>query len=80
MSKCSAPIKSKILQQCVNNPAGIYMVKAQKKNNSRTRCEICLKLTQKTPEQHHCNAIGVALVSLLLTLNLFHTLFFSFYC
>ena len=31
MSKCSAPIKSKILQQCVNNPAGIYMVKAKKK-------------------------------------------------
>ena len=33
-------------------------------------CEKCLKLTIKTPEH------GVALVSLLLTLNIFHTLFY----
>ena len=35
--------------------------------NTRTRCEICSKLTIKTPERR--------LVSLLLTLNIFHTLF-----
>ena len=35
--------------------------------NTRTMCEICSKLTIKTPERR--------LVSLLLTLNIFHTLF-----
>ena len=38
--------------------------------NPRTRCEICSKLTIKTPEQHH----------LLLTLNIFYSLFYCFYC
>ena len=33
-----------------NNPAGNYMFKVNNKN-TRTRCEICSKLTIKIPEQ-----------------------------
>ena len=33
-----------------NNPVGIYMFKVNNRNN-RTRCEICSKLTIKTPEK-----------------------------
>ena len=33
-----------------NYPVGIYMLKV-KNRNTRTRCEICSKLTIKTPEQ-----------------------------
>ena len=32
------------------NPAGIYMFKVNNRN-TRTRCEICSKLTIKTPER-----------------------------
>ena len=32
------------------NPVGIYMVKVNNRN-TRIRCEICLKLTIKTPER-----------------------------
>ena len=39
--------------------------------NIRTRCEICSKLTIKTIKTNN----GVVLVSLLLTLNIFNTLF-----
>ena len=49
-----------------NNPVGIYLLKVNNRN-TRTRCEICSKLTIKKPER--------CLVSLLLTLNIFHTLF-----
>ena len=45
------------------NLAGNYMFKVNSRN-TRTRCEICSKLTIKT-----------IIVSLLLTLNIFHTLF-----
>ena len=48
-------------------PAGNYMFKVSNRKTI-TRCEICSKLTMKTPERRH----GVVLVSLLLTLNLFH--------
>ena len=51
-------------------PAGIYVLKVNK--NTRTRCEICSKLTIKTPERQN-DAIGAVLVFLLLTLNIFHT-------
>ena len=44
--------------------AGNYMFKVSNRN-IRTRCEICSR----------SDAIGVILVSLLLTLNIFHTLF-----
>ena len=50
------------------NPAGIYLFKVNNRN-TRTRCEICSKLTIKTPERRQW------LASLLLTLNIFHTLF-----
>ena len=43
-------------------PGGICMFKVNNRN-TRARCEICLKLTIKTPEH------------LLLTLNIFHTLY-----
>ena len=48
--------------------ASNYVFKVNKRN-TRTQCEICLKLTIKTPEWR------VVLMSLLLTLNIFHTLF-----
>ena len=47
-------------------PVGIYLLKVNNRD-TRKRCEICSKLTIKP--------IGVVLVSLLLTLNIFHTLF-----
>ena len=31
--------------------AGIYLLKVNKRN-TRTKCDICLKLTIKTPERH----------------------------
>ena len=51
-------------------PAGIYLLKVNNKN-TRKKCEICSKLTIKTPERR----IGVVLVSLLVTLNIFHCLY-----
>ena len=37
---------------CLHNPAGNYIFKAGNRN-TRTRCEICSKLTIKTPEGRH---------------------------
>ena len=62
------------------SPAGNYMLKVNNRN-SRTRCEICSKLTIKTPERRQWRCSGVfnanfehishlALVFLLLTLNM----------
>ena len=34
------------------NPAGIYLLKVSNKN-TRIKCEICSKLTIKTPERPH---------------------------
>ena len=48
-------------------PAGNDMFKVNNRN-TRTRCEICSKLTIKIPERRR-------LISLLLTLGKFHTLF-----
>ena len=53
-----------------NNPVVVFLLKVNKRN-TRTRCQICSKLTIKTPEQVNV----VVLVSLLLTLIIFHTLF-----
>ena len=53
------------------DPALIYLLKVNNRN-TRTKCEICSKLTIKTPERCHWR---VVLVFLLLTLNIFHTLF-----
>ena len=60
-------------------PAGIYPLKVNNRN-TRTRCEICSKLTINTPERRHWRRSGVfivnfehishlVLVFLLLTLN-----------
>ena len=60
-------------------PAGIYLLKVNNRN-TRTRCEICSKLTIKTPERRQWRRSGVfivnfehishlVLVFLLLTLN-----------
>ena len=56
----------------VSYPAGNYIFEVNNRN-TRTRCEICSKLTITTVN-------GVVLVSLLFTLNIFHTLFWCFYC
>ena len=58
----------------VHFPAGIYLFKVNNRN-SRTMCKICSKLTIKTPERGQWRF----LVSLLSTLNRFHTLFWCFY-
>ena len=50
-------------------PAYIYLLKVNKKN-TRKRCEICSKLTIKTPERRQ----WLVLV-FLLTLNIFHIFF-----
>ena len=60
-------------------PAGIYLLKVNNRN-TRTRCEICSKLTINTPERRHWRRSGVFIVNfehishlvllfLLLTLN-----------
>ena len=43
-------------------PAGNYMLKVNNRN-TRTRCEICSKLTIKTPERRHWRRFGVFLVN-----------------
>ena len=35
----------------VRIPVGIYLLKVNNRNTSK-RCEICLKITVKAPEQH----------------------------
>ena len=51
-------------------PVGNYMFKVNHRN-PRLMCEICSKLTIKTPERRQRPHFGV----LLLTLNIFLTLF-----
>ena len=46
---------------CDHNPVGIYMFKVNR--NTRTRCEICSKLTIKTPEQHQWRRSFVFIVN-----------------
>ena len=40
------------LENFSTSPAGTYLLKVNNRN-TRTRCEICLKLTIKTPERRH---------------------------
>ena len=69
-------VKVKKPSELAKFPAGICLLKVNNRN-PRTRCKICSKLTIKTTERHH----GVVLVSLLLTLNIIHTLLEQgFYC
>ena len=51
---------------CFSGPTSIYLFEFSN-TNSRINCKICLKLTVEVPD--------VVLVSLLLTLNIFDTLF-----
>ena len=44
--------KLELINATDNCPAGIYLLKVNNKN-TRTRCEICSKLTIKTPELRH---------------------------
>ena len=53
-------------------PTRIYLFKANNRN-TRTRCEICSKLTRMAPE-FSVFIVKDTLVSLLLTLNIIHTL------
>ena len=62
-----------------SNPVGNYMFKVSN-GNIRTRCEICLKLTIKIPERCQWCWCHWMPLSLLLTLNIFHTLLKCFYC
>ena len=43
-------------------PAVIYLLKVNNKN-TRTKCEICSKLTIKTPERRHWRRFGVFIVN-----------------
>ena len=72
--KISIPCLSKTRKQICQeeltaNPAGIYLLKANNRN-TRARCEICSNLTI---------SFWCLLVLLLLTLNIFLTLFQCFY-
>ena len=51
---CQLPLLwiSKTSHRVCNYPAGIYLLKVNNKN-TRTRFEICSKLTMKTPERRH---------------------------
>ena len=44
------------------NPAGNYMFKVNNRT-TRTRCEICSKLTMKTPERGQWRRSGVFIVN-----------------
>ena len=46
-----------ILVSHIMYPVGIYLVKVNYRN-TRTRCEICSKLTIKTPERRHWRRSG----------------------
>ena len=39
-------------------PVGIYLFKVNNRN-TRARCEICSKLTIKTPERRHCSSVSI---------------------
>ena len=56
-----------------NNPIGNYMFKVNNRN-TRTRCEICSKLTIKKPE------FELTLNIFEITWNIFHTLLYCSYC
>ena len=43
-------------------PAGIYLLEVNNRN-TRTRCEICSKLTIKIPEQRQCRRSGIFIVN-----------------
>ena len=44
------------------NPVGVYLLKVNNRS-TRTRCEICSKLTLKTPERRQWRGSGVFIVN-----------------
>ena len=46
----------------IDSPAGIYVLKF-KNRDTRIRCEICSKLTIKSPERRHWRYSGVFIVN-----------------
>ena len=50
-------------------PAGIYVLKVNHRN-TRTRCELCSKLTTKIPERRHWSCSGIFIVNSEHTLHL----------
>ena len=46
----------------INEVVGIFLLKVNNRN-TRTRCEICSKLTTKTPERRHWCRSGVFIVN-----------------
>ena len=50
----------KFLQNWMINPAGIYLLKVNNRN-SRTKCEICSKLTIETPERRQMTIYIIAI-------------------
>ena len=63
--KCTYLVRCKF-----NRLAGIYLIIVHN-GNTRVMIEVCSKLTIKTPE----DIVYVVLVSLLLTVSRFHTVF-----
>ena len=66
----------KSLNKVNNNPANIYMLKFNNRS-SRKRSKICSKLTIK---RHKTDVNDVVLAFLLLTLDIFQTFYYCFYC
>ena len=54
--------EERVIQQRNPNPAGNYMFKVNNRN-SRTRCEICSKLTIKIPERRQLRRCGIFIVN-----------------
>ena len=54
VSNVPATVKSLVKHKVftLDYPVGIYMFKV-KNRNTRKRCEVCSRLTIKTPERHH---------------------------
>ena len=60
-----------IVMRTISSSAGIYLLKVNNRN-TRTRCEICSKMTIKIPERRHIiiNFEYISHLVLLLTLNM----------
>ena len=59
---CYVPLYKSASFKKFSSPVGNYMLKCNNRN-TRTRCEICSKLTIKTPERRHWRRSGVFIVN-----------------
>ena len=59
---CSYIWSIQLLNQHRSRPAGICLLKVNYRN-TRTRCEICLKLTIKIPKQRHWRCSDIFIVN-----------------